>query len=269
MRRLIMLAYGTTAYAAFLAAFLYAVGFTANTGVPKGIDDGNPVPYPEAIVVNALLLGLFAIQHSGMARKGFKAVVTTVIPKEMERSTYVLATCAALGVLYWQWRPMPDPIWSVESGMGQTLIWALFAAGWAIVLLSTMMVHHFDLFGLRQTWLAFTDAPYTNIGFRMPGFYRIVRHPIMVGFLIAFWAAPQMTEGHFFFSLMTMGYIFFAVKVLEERDLLREMGDSYRRYMRDVPGFVPRFSAPRMAAAGSGARNSDITKVYTGAPSSR
>lgn len=254
MRKAMTLIYGSTAYAAFLVAFLYAVGFVANIGVPKSIDSGRPVPYAEAILVNALVLGLFAVQHSGMARKGFKKVLTRVVPTEMERSTYVFASCAVLGLMYWQWRPMPDAVWSFESAAGQAAMWALYASGWVIVLLSTMMVHHFDLFGMRQTWLAFRDKPYTQIGFRMPGFYRVVRHPIMVGFLLAFWATPTMTEGHLLFAVMTTGYIFFAVKVLEERDLIREMGDRYRAYMQEVPGFVPVrvFSRkPKAVAAGA------------------
>jgi protein-S-isoprenylcysteine O-methyltransferase Ste14 len=247
-----MLVYGSTAYAAFLLAFLYAVGFLANVGVPKGIDSGAPVPYAEAIVVNALLLGLFAAQHSGMARKGFKSVLTRLVPAEMERSTYVFATCAALGLMYWQWRPMTETIWSVDSAIGQGLIWALYALGWAVVFLATVMIHHFDLFGMRQTWMAFRGRRYTDLGFRMPGFYRFVRHPIQVGFLLAFWAAPHMTAGRLFFAVVTTGYIFFAVKVLEERDLIREMGDKYRNYMRQVPGFVPRLSAggPRVVETG-------------------
>jgi protein-S-isoprenylcysteine O-methyltransferase Ste14 len=242
MRKAITLVYGSTAYAAFLAAFLYAVGFLANIGVPKSIDSGELVPYAEAILVNALLLGLFAVQHSVMARKGFKKILTRFVPTEMERSTFVFATSAVMGLMFWQWRPMPQAIWSFESTAGQALMWTLCAAGWGIVLLSTLMVHHFDLFGMRQTWLAFTGQRYTPVGFRMPGFYRIVRHPIMVGFLLAFWATPTMTEGHLLFSAMTTGYIFFAVKVLEERDLIRELGDRYRMYMEEVPGFVPRLT---------------------------
>lgn len=256
MRKAMMLIYGSTAYAAFLAAFLYAVGFVANVGVPKGIDTGAPVPYTEAILVNALLLGLFAVQHSGMARKGFKKVLTQLVPPEMERSTFVFATCAVLGLMYWQWRPMTDTVWSFESFAGQAAMWTICAAGWAIVFLATVMVHHFELFGLRQTWLAFIGKRYTPIGFRAPGFYSVVRHPIMVGFLLAFWATPTMTAGHLFFSVMTTGYIFFAVKVLEERDLIRELGDDYRSYMREVPGFVPSLTGrrprPVVAAAPSG-----------------
>jgi protein-S-isoprenylcysteine O-methyltransferase Ste14 len=207
--------------------------------VPKSIDSGAPVPYTQAILVNALLLGLFAVQHSGMARKGFKKALTRLVPAEMERSTYVIATCAAMGLMYWMWRPMPEAVWTVESALGQGMMWAVFAAGWGVVFLATLMIHHFDLFGMRQTWLAFQGKPYTELGFRMPGFYRIVRHPIQTGFLMAFWATPNMTAGHLFFAVMTTGYIFFAVKVLEERDLIREMGDKYRNYMREVPGFVP------------------------------
>jgi protein-S-isoprenylcysteine O-methyltransferase Ste14 len=254
MRKAMMLAYGSAAYAAFLGAFLYAVGFLANVGVPKSIDSGRPVPYAEAILVNALLLGLFAIQHSGMARKGFKKVLTRLVPVEMERSTYVFATCAALGLMYWQWRPMPEVVWSIQNPIGQGAIWTLCAAGWAIVLLATIMIHHFDLFGMRQTWLAFRGEKYTDLGFRMPGFYRIIRHPIQVGFLLAFWSTPEMTIGHLFFSVMTTGYIFFAVKVLEERDLLREMGVTYRNYMRRVPGFLPvRLAGPSAQEIEAGA----------------
>ena len=258
MRKAMTLAYGSTAYAAFLAAFLYAVGFLANVGVPKGIDDGVPAPYTTAILINVLLLSLFALQHSGMARKGFKKALTRFIPAAMERSTYVFATCAALGMIYWQWRPMPEAVWTIENVAGQAAMWAVFAAGWGVVFVATLMIHHFDLFGMRQTWLAFRGRSYTDLGFRMPGLYRIVRHPIQMGFLMAIWAAPNMTAGHLLFAVVTTGYIFFAVKVLEERDLIREMGDKYRNYMREVPGFIPvRLFSPKPTQAEAGAVSGD------------
>jgi protein-S-isoprenylcysteine O-methyltransferase Ste14 len=175
-----------------------------------------------------------------MARRGFKQWWTTIVPKPLERSTYVLFSSLSLILLYWQWRPLPQVVWNVEGAAARAVALALFASGWIIVLVATFMIHHFDLFGLRQVWLRFQDRPYRELGFRTPGFYRYLRHPIQVGFLIAFWATPTMTAGHLIFALATTGYIFIAVKMWEERDLLREHGERYRVYMDQVGGFLPK-----------------------------
>lgn len=239
MRRFLIFTYGSAAYAIFLATFLYAVAFIGDMAVPKTIDSGPAAPFWEALLVNTALLGLFAVQHSGMARRGFKKVLTKLVPWEMERATYVLATCAVLILMYWQWRPMPELVWSVQDPAGRTALETLFFAGWGIMLVSTFMIHHFDLFGMRQAYMAAKGEPYRHLGFRVPGFYKYVRHPIQVGFLIAFWSTPDMTMGHLLFSLATTGYIFIAVKFFEEPDLVREFGDRYRNYMQQVGGFIP------------------------------
>jgi protein-S-isoprenylcysteine O-methyltransferase Ste14 len=248
MKKLFFALYGSISYLTFLAAFLYAIGFVGNILVPQSVDSGGlATPLVTAIIVNCLLLSVFVVQHSGMARKGFKKVLTTYFPAEMERSTYVLATNAVLFLMFWQWRPMPEVVWSVEHTVGAAVLQATFWIGWVVVLLSTLMINHFDLFGLRQTWLAVKGTEYKDLGFRTPGFYGYVRHPIQVGFLIAFWATPTMTAGHLLFAVMTTGYIFLAVKLLEERDLMREHPERYGAYMDQVPGFVPRLTKPSQA----------------------
>ncbi len=248
MKKAFFALYGGISYLTFLGAFLYSIGFVGNLLVPQSIDSGgSATPLITAIIINSLLLGAFAVQHSGMARQGFKKVLTAYFPAEMERSTYVLATNAVLFLMFWQWRPMPEVIWSVENTVGAAVLEATFWAGWAIVFLSTVMINHFDLFGLRQTWLAIKGTAYKELNFRTPGFYAIVRHPIQVGFLIAFWATPMMTAGHLLFAVMTSGYIILAVKLLEEPDLMREHPGRYPAYMEQVPGFVPRLAKPAQA----------------------
>ena len=240
MRKILMLLYGSVAYAMFGGVFLYAMAFLFDLAVPHTINRGGPeASLVEALVVNCLLLSLFAVQHSGMARKAFKTFLTRFVPKEMERSTYVLATNLCMIVMFWQWRPMPATLWEVTNPFGAGLIYAISAMGWGIVFLSTIYIHHFDLFGMRQAWLAFRGERYTDMGFRTPGLYSLVRHPIQVGFLIAFWATPVMTAGHLLFAAMCTGYIFVAVKALEERDLLREFPKEYGEYMEQVGGFSP------------------------------
>ena len=252
MKRAVMLIYGTAAYLMFAGCLLYAIGFVGDFGVPKTINSGTPGPWPEAVMVNALLLGLFAVQHSGMARKKFKQILTRAVPKEMERSTYVFATCSVLVLMFAFWQPMPEVIWRVESAAVAAALTGLSLIGWAVVAVSTINIHHFDLFGMRQTWMAFRGEAYRDLGFRTPGLYKLVRHPIQVGFLVAFWATPTMTYGHLLFATMCTGYIFFAVKMLEERDLIREHGERYLSYMNQVGGFVPkraRHTAGQVTAA--------------------
>jgi protein-S-isoprenylcysteine O-methyltransferase Ste14 len=239
MKRYLIIGYGAAAYLLFLAAFLYLVGFVGNLLVPRSVDHGLPASIGQAVLVNVLLVSAFGVQHSVMARPAFKAWWTRFVPPSIERSTYVVLSSAVLMLLYWQWRNMPAVIWDVRQPAGRLALWALFWLGWVIALASTFMVSHFDLFGLRQVYLAWRGKPYTHIGFHARLLYRLVRHPLMLGFLIAFWATPTMTAGHLLFSIAMTGYILIAIQV-EERDLVAALGDQYRDYRRDVPGLLPR-----------------------------
>ena len=238
MGKIFVTLYGIISYIIFLASFLYAIGFVGNIVVPKTIDSGVVSSFTTALIINLVLLGLFAIQHSVMARPGFKRWFTKIIPPAIERSTYVLISSLILFLLYWQWRPMTDVIWHVESTLAANIITAIFWLGWLIVLISTFFINHFDLFGLRQVYLNHRNIDYTHLNFKMVGLYKLVRHPIMMGFIIAFWATPHMTEGHLLFSIMTTAYIFIALQ-FEERDLVSHFGDVYIEYQKKVSMVLP------------------------------
>jgi protein-S-isoprenylcysteine O-methyltransferase Ste14 len=240
MRRLFYLLYGVAAYVLFLGVFLYALGFVGNVIVPRSIDAAPKSSLGWAILIDASLLGLFAVQHSVMARPTFKRWWTQYIPEPIERSTYVLFSNAAMIALFVGWQPMGGIIWDVQHPAARSFLLTLFAIGWAIVLVTTFMINHFDLFGLRQVWLAFRGVPYTLPTFATPGFYAHVRHPLYVGWMIAFWATPTMTAAHLLFALLTTAYILVAIW-FEERNLVEFYGRDYAEYRRNVPMFVPRF----------------------------
>jgi protein-S-isoprenylcysteine O-methyltransferase Ste14 len=235
---LIAAVYGVICYVIFLGSFLYAIGFVGDLVVPKTIDSGTIAPLPEALAVDIVLLGIFAVQHSVMARPGFKAVWTRIVPRSVERSTYVLCASLLLALIYWKWHAIPTVVWHVSSPAVNVLLLALFALGWLILLLSTFMINHFDLFGLRQVYLRMRGLEYTPLNFKQWGFYRFVRHPIMLGFVIAFWAAPQMSLGHLVFSIATTGYILVGI-FLEERDLMKYHSAEYGAYRARVPMLFP------------------------------
>ena len=235
--------YGVACYLVFFATLLYAVGFLGNFGVPKSIDSGAESPFTLALAINFLLLGLFAVQHSVMARQSFKKVWTRIVPPVVERSTYVLFTCIALFLLFWKWQPMGGVIWDIENASGRLALKVFYALGWLTVLATTFLINHFDLFGLRQVWLHLLNRAYTPIGFRTPGPYRFVRHPLYVGWLLVFWSAPTMTSAHFVFAIATTAYILVAIQ-LEERDLMQLHGE-YIEYRRNVPMLVPFGTAKR------------------------
>ena len=237
-KRIAFFVYGSLSYVLFLGTFLYAIGFIGNFGVPRTLDGVPTKPLGVAFLINTGLLTLFAVQHSVMARPQFKEWWTRVVPKPLERSTYVLFSSVALIFLFWQWQPLGGVVWSVEDPIGRIILRVLFAFGWGLVLLSTFLINHFDLFGLRQVWLYLIGRPYTALRFGTPGPYRLVRHPLYVGWLFAFWSTPTMTFAHLLFSVATTAYILVAIQ-LEERDLIREHGDSYESYRRSVPMLIP------------------------------
>ena len=252
MARFLAFLYGTAAYLLFLGAFLFAIGFVTGLPVPKTIDTGPVVPVTEALIVNLLLMSLFAIQHSVMARKGFKRWWTQFVPPAIERSTYVLFATLALIALLWHWRPIPTVVWEVTDPTVAMALTGLSLFGWIVVLSSTFMINHFELFGLHQVVNNLIGRKMGEIRFKTPMLYKLVRHPIYLGFIIAFWAAPVMTMGHVLFAAVTTAYIFVGI-MLEERDLVAEFGDEYRDYRERVGMIVPKPRRDAGAAVGKSA----------------
>ena len=238
MGRFIAFLYGLASYLFFFVTLLYAIGFVEGLLVPKTIDSGPVVPLTEALIVNLLLMSLFAIQHSVMARRQFKEWWTQFVPKSVERSTYVLFATLALALLCWQWRPMPTVVWQVADPQIAMAIMGLSFVGWLLVLTSTFLINHFELFGLHQVANNLVGRPMPAVRFKTPVLYKLVRHPIYLGFIIAFWAAPTMTVGHLLFAAVTTAYIFVGI-FLEERDLTELFGDEYRRYREKVSMLIP------------------------------
>jgi methanethiol S-methyltransferase len=236
VRRFIPPLYGSLCYGFFLATFLYAIGFTTNLVVPTSVDVGTMSPPISAVLIDVALLAVFAVQHSLMAREGFKRRWTRIIPKAIERSTYVLFASCALALLFWQWRPLPDLVWALRDPSAQMVAALLAATGWCTVLCSTFLISHAELFGLRQVFTATRDGAAPQL--RTPGLYKLVRHPIYLGFVIAFSSTAVMTVGHLLFAIATTGYILMGI-LFEERDLVRLFGEPYVRYRRDIPMLVP------------------------------
>jgi protein-S-isoprenylcysteine O-methyltransferase Ste14 len=247
-KRVLFFIYGVVCYFVFFGTFLYAIGFIGNLGTPTALDGEATGSLADALAVNTALLGLFAVQHSVMARKWFKQRWTRIVPRPIERSTYVLFSSLALILLFWQWRPLGGIVWSVESPGAAAALRTLFAMGWTLVLVSTFLIDHFDLFGLRQVWLYLIGRPYTARPFATPGPYRLVRHPLYAGWFLAFWMTPTMTAAHLLFAIATSTYILLAIQ-FEEHDLVREFGRTYEEYRRRVPMLVPFTGGRRTTAA--------------------
>ncbi len=237
-KRIVFFVYGVVCYAIFLATILYAIGFVGDFAVPTALDGPRQGPLAAGIAIDAALLGIFAIQHSVMARRWFKERWTRIVPQPIERSTYVLFASLALILLFSQWRPLGGIVWSIEDPTARVALRTMFGFGWALVFLATFLINHFDLFGLRQVWLNLRNRPYTKVKLGVPGPYRLVRHPLYVGFLFAFWMTPVMTYAHLLFAIATTAYILLAIQ-FEERDLIHEHGQSYEDYRRRVPMLVP------------------------------
>lgn len=247
MNRLTGLIYGVVSYAIFFATFLYAIGFVGNIFVPKGIDSIPNVPLTQALLINLGLLGVFAIQHSVMARPAFKRWITRFIPEAMERSTYTLVSSLLMIAMFWLWEPMGGVVWNIENPVGAALMYVGFAFGWLLVLVSTFLINHFDLFGLRQVWLNFRNKPYTPLKFKLRFAYRVVRHPLYLGWILAFWCIPTMTIAHLVFAIATSAYILIAIQ-LEERDLMAAHPE-YEQYRKRVPMILPFIRKPPKKAA--------------------
>lgn len=245
MSKFLTLVYGVAVYLLFFATFLYLIGFV--TGVPglKTVDTGAAGDAGTAILVDLFLLALFGIQHSVMARRGFKAWWTRIVPQAAERSTFVLATTCVVALLIWQWRPIPDVVWAVDGQVAQYALLGLAGLGWGMLLLATFLINHFELFGLQQVFNHWRSRSFEPPAFRTPALYKLVRHPIYLGFIMGFWAAPRMTMGHLLFAIAMTGYIFIGI-LFEERDLVARFGDEYRRYRQRVPMILP-FAARRNA----------------------
>jgi protein-S-isoprenylcysteine O-methyltransferase Ste14 len=249
LNRILAFLYGVVCYLIFLGTFLYAIGFVDSLFVPSSIDSAPTAPLGQALLVDALLLGIFAVQHSVMARQGFKKVWTKIVAPPIERSTYVLFASLALILLFWKWEPIGGVVWNVETLEARIALQGLSLVGWAIVLVSTFLINHFDLFGLRQVFFYLKGQPYAPLGFRTPAFYKYVRHPIYLGFIIAFWATPTMTIAHLVFALATTGYILVAIQ-LEERDLVKFYGERYEAYRSQVSMLMPKL--PKKAGREAG-----------------
>lgn len=254
MGKLLALIFGVVSYAIFFGSFLYWIGFVSNMIVPKGIDSGVETATATALIINLALLALFGVQHTVMARPGFKEGWTRVVPKSIERSTYVLLSSAILILLYWQWRPMPGVIWEVEAAWAQSLLWAVLFGGILIVLLSTFIIDHFDLFGLRQVWLNLREKAYSHPGFKVTFFYKFVRHPLYVGWIMSMWGTPRMTVGHLLFAAGLTTYIFIAI-YYEEKDLVKFLGDDYIQYKEKVPMIIPTIGKGHDTVKGGGTGN--------------
>ncbi len=238
MKNTLYLLYGIICYIAFFGTILYAIGFVGNLVVPKTIDSEPQVSLIQAILINAALLLLFAMQHSIMARPAFKQWWTRIIPTALERSSFVLLSSLCLMLLMWQWQPIGGVVWSIDNSFAKTILFILYLTGWGLVFVSTFLINHFDLFGLRQVWLYFTGKPYTALPFRLPALDKLGRHPLYLGFIIAFWSTPLMTIAHLLFAILTTGYILTAIQ-FEERDLLTHFGDKYREYKKWAPMLIP------------------------------
>lgn len=238
MKRFVVFSFGVLSYVMFFVSICYAMGFVAGVLVPKHLGTGPAAPVAEALIVNSLLLAAFAVQHTIMARPAFKEWITRYVPKSVERSIFVFMASGILLVTFWQWRPLPGVLWQVDNPAIAAVLAAGTWLGFAIVFLSSFLINHFDLFGLRQVWLYLVDKTYTNPAFRLTGLYKYVRHPLMLGFLIAVWSAPVMTAGHLLFSVLVTGYIFAGIQ-FEERDLERMHGEVYRQYRDSVPMILP------------------------------
>jgi protein-S-isoprenylcysteine O-methyltransferase Ste14 len=238
MGRVVIFFYGVVAYGAFFVTILYAIGFLGGFVVPKTIDSGTAGPVGTAVLINVLLILLFGVQHTIMARPWFKNWWTRILPKPAERSTFVLAASALLALLMWQWRPMPTIVWQLDAAAGKALLWGLYFFGWFLVFYSSFLIDHFDLFGLRQVFLHLKSREYHHRPFMAHSLYKVIRHPLMAGFLVAAWATPTMTQGHLLFAAVITGYVFVGVR-LEERDLVRFLGEDYRRYRERTPMLLP------------------------------
>ena len=248
LKRVAVFAYGVASYGVFFATFLYAVGFIGNLVVPKTMDSPSRMPFLYALGIDLLLLGIFAVQHSVMARPWFKRAWTRIVSEPAERSTYVLFSSLALIALFAFWQPLGGTVWNIENPTGRLIMYQLFGLGFGLVLIATFLINHFDLFGLRQVWLYLVGKPYTQLTFRTPLFYKYIRHPLYVGWFMAFWFTPTMTGAHLLFAVMTTVYILMAIR-WEEKDLIDVFGEKYERYRESVPMFIPNGSSARIVSA--------------------